>query len=38
MGWAWPSITDAIARMHGGRVLATSTGGVTRIGLVLPPG
>lgn len=29
------AITDAIARMHGGRTVATSAGGVTRIGLEL---
>lgn len=29
------AITDAIARMHGGRTVAISEGGVTRIGLVL---
>ncbi|EJE51313.1 heavy metal sensor kinase [Acidovorax sp. CF316] len=32
------AITDAIARMHGGRTLATSVGGVTRIGLELASG
>lgn len=31
------AITDAIARMHGGRTVAASAGGVTRIGLELPP-
>ncbi|MBV7453904.1 heavy metal sensor histidine kinase [Acidovorax sp. sif1233] len=30
------AITDAIARMHGGRTVATSSGGVTAIGLELP--
>ncbi|CAN7388786.1 heavy metal sensor histidine kinase [Acidovorax sp. LjRoot66] len=32
------AITDAIARMHGGRTVATSAGSVTRIGLVLAAG
>lgn len=32
------AITDAIARMHGGRTVASSEGGVTRIGLVLAAG
>lgn len=30
------AITDAIARMHGGRTVASSAAGVTRVGLQLP--
>lgn len=32
------AITDAIARMHGGRTVTTSAGGATRIGMKLKPG